>query len=159
MGNGVTIRPYEAGDEEGILVLLRRVFGGSRDGQWWEWLYAKNPAGRSIIWVAVDGEDIVGHMASLAVKIRLPGVSRPSQSRVGVVGQVIDSVVYPRYRRQGVMSKLMLQAEREAREKGWAFHYGCPNQYSHPLRKKLGSVDLFEAPRLLRILNHKEVAG
>jgi hypothetical protein len=72
------VRPYREGDEEGITELLVHVFEG-----WpkfdlnctpiahWKWKHQENPIGKSVVIVAESGEEIVGclHAISLRMKI------------------------------------------------------------------------------------------
>ncbi|MCI0586136.1 MAG: GNAT family N-acetyltransferase [Planctomycetes bacterium] len=93
------IRPYQPGDEEGILRLFGRVFGRpgvpQRTEREWRWRFRENPAGTRI-WVGLRGEEIVSHFASIPVRVLLEG-------RPAVFGQIVDSMVDPAHRGGGLM--------------------------------------------------------
>ncbi len=93
------IRPYEPGDEKGILRLFGRVFGRpgfpGRTEREWHWRFRENPAGTRI-WVGLHGEEIVSHFASVPVRVLLEG-------RPAMFGQIVDSMVDPAHRGGGLM--------------------------------------------------------
>ena len=91
-----TIRPYEAGDEEQILITFNRVFQEDSRGTQartmaeWRWAYPENPAGMRV-WIALDEGRVVAHYASRPVRVLVEGAPRRFT-------QIVDSMVHPDYR-------------------------------------------------------------
>ena len=113
----VTLRPYRAGDEVGIVEAFNRIFGGvdpnfrPRTLAHWRWEFAENPAGFEA-WLAVMPEDgatsdgaerVVGQYAAWVQPVLLEG--RPATFLHGV-----DSMTDPAVRRSlakgGVFARL-----------------------------------------------------
>ena len=96
---GITIRPYRAGDEAGILksfnLVFREVCGEGyvdRQRDFWEWEYLGNPAGYRI-WVAeADNGDIAGHYAGVPYRLST------AHGELCFV-HAVDSFTHPDYRR------------------------------------------------------------
>lgn len=93
-----TVRPYQAGDEQGILPLFNAVFAEGnptfepRTLAHWHWLFRDNPLGHHT-WVAVNaGGAIVGNYASI------PGLwLHHGEPMIGA--QAVDTCVAAEYRR------------------------------------------------------------
>lgn len=94
---GYEIRPYESGDEAGILELFNVVFAEHnpafqpRTMQHWRWAYADNPAGIRA-WVAVKNGQVACHYGSIPSAVHVDG-------EPGVFQQIVDSMVHPDHRR------------------------------------------------------------
>ena len=90
------IRPYAAGDEQGILATFNCVFGEDdpsfepRTLADWEWTYRRNPSGTRV-WVAVRDGLVAAHYASQPNRVRVEGKER-------IFGQILDSMVHPEHR-------------------------------------------------------------
>ena len=114
----ISTREYREGDEYGIIELLNIVFEKWRSGlKYWKWLYEKNPAGRPVIWVAEDGNSIVGHYAIFPVKMKLG-----ENSIMG--SQSVDTAVRSEFRRQGILKMLARRVYETGGKKGMLLTYG-----------------------------------
>ena len=96
------VRPYEAGDEEGIVALFNRVFSEGNPGfekrtvEDWSAIYLDNPAGMQTF-VATDPDGlIVGNYSSIPAFCHSQGQRRMST-------QAVDTCVDKAYR--GRLSK------------------------------------------------------
>lgn len=91
------IREFEEGDEVPLLEAFNRVFASvdpnfvPRSLEHWRWEFRDNPDG-SAIWLALDGERIVGQYAGIRQRVLLEGV--PATFLHGV-----DSMTDPAVRR------------------------------------------------------------
>ncbi len=91
------IRPFRAGDEEGILATFNLVFGENDPGfvprtrAEWDWAFAKNPAGQRI-WVAECAGEIAAQCAALPYRVHVDG-------RDTSFTQGVDSMVHPEHRK------------------------------------------------------------
>ncbi|MCJ8502100.1 GNAT family N-acetyltransferase [Desulfatitalea alkaliphila] len=59
------IRPYQTGDETGILDLYRQIYPQPRTLAQWAWEYRDTAAGPSVIYVICKDKEIIGHYAIL----------------------------------------------------------------------------------------------
>ena len=92
---------YRPDDLRGIHALYRRVFGAdaaSASRLRWDWQYRRNPAnpdGAPLIWVVREGPTIVGHCATMPVRLAVRG--HELDAAWGT-----DAMVAPERRRQGL---------------------------------------------------------
>jgi GNAT superfamily N-acetyltransferase len=86
-------------DMEGILSLRKIVFGeieeDKLDPRFWRWQIKENPDGIAWIYLAEDGDKIVGHLADLPKRFSVQG-------RVVLGTLTHDMMVHPDYRRRGI---------------------------------------------------------
>ncbi|MBU1628313.1 GNAT family N-acetyltransferase [bacterium] len=129
-----SLRSYEKGDEDNILELFKRVFGKNRTREEWNWRFKENPAGKSIIEVARDGDRIIGHYSVSPAKFLVQG-----SEYIGM--QEIDLMVSPDYikglKKAGVFIKLGKKLYENVEKAGIKFTFGFPNQNSSPIGSKL----------------------
>jgi hypothetical protein len=87
----ITVRPYQAGDEQAILATFNRVFARAdpafvpRTIEHWRWLYAENPCGTRVMIAVEDGGEVLAQYAGLPVRARLAG-------RDAIFCQAVDSM-------------------------------------------------------------------
>jgi len=116
----ITVRSYQAGDEDGILELFNSVFAeddpgyAQRSRAHWEWEFLKNPAGTQVVLGVESDGRIVAQYACLPARVSLRGENV-------CVGQGIDSVVHHEYRRGLKREGAFLKTARFYFE-----HYGVP---------------------------------
>ena len=91
------IRPFQPGDEEGILATFNVVFGENdpafvaRTRAEWDWAFARNPAGQRI-WVAECEGMIAAQCAALPYRVHVDGKDTSFT-------QGVDSMVHPEHRK------------------------------------------------------------
>lgn len=139
-----TVRPYEPGDEEGIVSLFNRVFSEdnpafkARSVENWSSIYLDNPAGIQVF-VAVGNEgDIIGNYSSIPSLCTLWG-------RAGLSTQAVDTCVDRRYR--GRLSKgsvfvtiarsFIEHFSREGKEPFDDYMWGLPNEQAFPVGTRI----------------------
>jgi hypothetical protein len=97
----ITIRPYRAGDEAGLLAGHNRIFP-QRSLAHWQWKFRDNPTGHVQVVLAEHERDgIVGAYVTLPVHYTIDGQRR-------VVGQCVDLWVLPEHRRAGARPGLFV---------------------------------------------------
>jgi GNAT superfamily N-acetyltransferase len=136
-------RHYQPGDEEGILRLLKEVFQEDRSREWWQWYYRDNPAGSSIIYLAVKKGEIIGHRA-LVPYILWDGEGYKT------VGQATDAVTHPAYQGQGIFRMLTQEAVQEAKKREWQFIFSFPNEKSLPGNQKMGWIPVMKLRKWIK---------
>jgi GNAT superfamily N-acetyltransferase len=90
-------------DMERILSLRKLVFGEEEkdklDPRFWKWEFIKNPHGKALIYMVVEGEKIIGHFADLPRRFFVKG-----QKVLGTLS--LDLMVHPEYQRRGIFEKM-----------------------------------------------------
>ncbi|MBI1382295.1 MAG: GNAT family N-acetyltransferase [Planctomycetaceae bacterium] len=106
-----TIRPYEPGDEHGILEGFNLVFGADnprhveRTLEEWRWAFDRHPRGRRIM-VALHNDRIVGQYAGIAYRTNLMGEERDF---VHMVDSFMVHEYRARYKRPGLFVHTVLR--------------------------------------------------
>ena len=140
------IRQYRTGDEKRIINMLNKLYTIPRNEDWWQWKFQRNPAGKSIILVAVDGDEIVGHYALIPWRFKL------AEQNI-LAYQDVDAVTHAGYQKQGIFTSLANMSLDEAKARGAPFVFGFPNKVSLPGHLKVGWHIVTELRYLLKILN------
>jgi GNAT superfamily N-acetyltransferase len=141
----IEIDRYRPADRDALDALYRRVLGDERAEalrRRWDWTYVDNPNlpdGSPLIWLARDGEAIVGQYATMPVRLWVAG------HEIGAAWGT-DVMVAPEGQRQGLGHRLFTT---------WDEHVGASiglglTDASHGLFKKLQWPDLGRVPRLVR---------
>lgn len=100
-------------DRRGVETLERRTYGSDAADATrlrWDWLHARNPfnpTGRPHIWVAREGPSIVGHCATMPVRVSLKGLEVDGAWSTGVL-------VAPERDRQGLGEALLRTWDRSS---------------------------------------------
>ncbi|MGH7410897.1 MAG: hypothetical protein ACREJ6_07565, partial [Candidatus Methylomirabilis sp.] len=89
---GLTLRPYRPGDEEGIRALFKMAYGKERSPAYWRWKFCDNPAGQQIMLAVTGTGEVVGQYAGV------PALAAKG-SRSYLLSQAVESMVDPRFRR------------------------------------------------------------
>ena len=130
--SGYQVRPYQPGDEKGILQLFNEVFAEgdenfqSRTLAQWRWEYQENPAGRQVMIAVTDTGRVIAHYACLPAAVNVRGERC-------IAGQGVDSMVHPDYRR-GLKREGPFLAVARAYFERWgnarvcAYGFGYPNK-------------------------------
>jgi hypothetical protein len=139
-----TIRPYNPGDESGILELFKAAFKHDRLIEEWRWRFIDNPSGKACIYVCDDIGKIIGHYAVSPAIFNVKG-----SEYVGT--QEIDLMVSSDYtkglKKAGIFLKLGKILYEHVKRDGIHFTFGFPNQNSSPIgAKHLGWVKMDEIP-------------
>ncbi len=97
----------------------------------WRWKHFENPFGKSFIMLATDDSGIVGVRSFMRWQWK---------TRTTLLESVrgVDTVVHPRYQRQGMFGKLTLALARYSRAQGIDFLFSTPNNGSNRAYGKLG---------------------
>ena len=162
----ISVRPYQEGDEEGILELFNDVFGEDdpgyrqRSAAHWRWEFLDNPAGTQVVLGIEPGGRIIAQYACLPARVHLRGDDV-------CCGQGIDSVVHRDYRRGLKREGAFLKVARYYFEHYGvpevnAFGYGFPNKKAYRIGVRMLDYVPIAAPvaTLARnLFNFKDDAG
>ncbi len=143
----ITVREYQAGDEEEINRLTNLIFHETRSLEEWHWKFERD----SIITVAEADGKIVGHNACLVARIKY-------RDKVVRAAQAVDYFVHPEFRAGGRLQRELLAPQPASARKGRiAFAFGFANEFSYPVAKWLLQYqDLFPLLTLFRRLNWRQ---
>ncbi len=146
------IDQYRPDDRHAIDLMYRRIFGpdaADANRLRWDWQYQRNPnnAGRAVrIWVAREGQAVVGQYATMPVQLRAAG-----QEVCGSWG--MDVMVAPEKQRQGLGEMLFRTWDQNV---GASLGLGL-SESSYRLFKKLQWPDLGPVPCLVKPLTRRAV--
>jgi len=144
------IERYRPDDRRQIEALYRRVFGtdmAEANRLRWDWQYRRNPnvpAAGPLIWVAREGQAIVGQYA--AMPVRITADKREIDAAWGM-----DVMVAPERQRQGLGDVMFRTWDRNV---GAALGLGL-SESSYRLFKKLNWPDVGPVPCLIKPLSRR----
>jgi len=131
----VDVRRATDGDLPAVLELAQAALGwrpGDPNDEFFRWKHLDNPAGRSPMWVAVDGGQVVGFRVFL--RWRFVGGDGHPRSAV----RAVDTATHPDHQGRGIFRQLTLGAVDELRDEGVDFIFNTPNAQSRPGYLKMG---------------------
>lgn len=99
------------------------------------WKHLDNPAGRSPMWVACDGGEVIGFRAMLRWEF-----TGPSGGHIRAV-RAVDTATHPDHHRRGIFRALTMAAVEELSADGVDFVFNTPNENSRPGYLKMGWID------------------
>lgn len=148
-----TTETYQKHNLPEITEMAREHYGNSwvSDGEFLNWQYEKNPAGKAVIRLARDVRS--GRLAGQTIVIPM----RFKTPREVVGGTLcLNLLTREAYRGQGIFTGLATAVNQACPEQGLDFCYAFPNPNSYPgFIHKLGFTDLGRVPLLLFPLNPK----
>ncbi len=121
-------------DIPAIVELLKSGLGESlmpKSENFWRWKHFENPFGKSFVLLATDDSGIVGVRSFMRWQWK---------TRTTLLESVrgVDTVVHPRYQRQGMFGKLTLALAKYCRSQSIDFLFSTPNNGSNRAYAKLG---------------------
>ena len=124
MAQEYSIRPYESGDEEGIVQLLQLVFNGwpnfdldCSPVDHWRWKYLCNPTGESLVIIGESNGEIVGCSHTYLINLKMG-------ERIVKGGFAADAAVHPDYRGKGLWKGLREAKKTQEVDSGLGFRMG-----------------------------------
>ena len=128
MAEQIEVRPFEDGDLEQVLEVLRLSLGEPaglrRTNELFAWKHFENPFGRSLLLVAAADGRIAGFRAFM--RWRLQG---PAGDTLNCV-RAVDTATHPAFQRRGVFRLLTLAGIDEATAEGVDLIFNTPNEKS-----------------------------
>jgi hypothetical protein len=136
------IRPFKPEDAEAVSRLFSRHTSYRRDAAFWLWFNRILPVRPSIVAVAEDAGEVVGHYAILPVELRLP------DGKLTTAGHGVHAFVGPSHRDRVGIFQISALAYRLAREAGLSAVFGFPNERYRLVQEKIErwrAVSVFNA--------------
>lgn len=127
---------YAPERRDDVRALMEEVFGSVASAEEFDWWHERNPAGRRLLSVVLDGERVAGASGMSFHRMALGGEERE-------VAFALDAATHPDYRGRGLWSALEVRNEEEAARAGAAAVLGFTNPMAGPiLVGRLGWRDL-----------------
>lgn len=148
--SGLEVRRASSSDVPAIIALAERSLQWEKDDPneaFFRWKHLENPAGRSAMWVAVDGGEIVGLRAFL--RWRWQSVDGSVIESV----RAVDTATRPDHQGRGIFTDLTLTGVDALRDEGVSFVFNTPNDKSRPGYLKMGWQVVGRVPLSLRLLS------
>jgi glycosyltransferase involved in cell wall biosynthesis/GNAT superfamily N-acetyltransferase len=140
------IRHATPDDRPAVIELLGRSLGSDGDPRYprlFEWKHELNPFGASPMWVATDGDRIIG----LRTLMRWEFVRGGSVLRAV---RAVDTATDPDYQGRGLFTALTLHGIEAMRTEGVDFVFNTPNDQSRPGYLKMGWREVGRMPAAVR---------
>lgn len=119
------IRPYQPGDEAGILDLYRENYPTPRTLEQWTWEYKDTAAGPSVIYVICKNDEIIGHYAIIPLPAFCDG-------KKILLGKAEGAMIKPQERfiaaRKGFLKELVKRGRLDAFAAGIPIIFGFTSQ-------------------------------
>ncbi len=130
MAEGLTFRKFRKEDLTRISNFMKSVFAAdssirSHEPEYYEWKCYKNPALPGEMWLAEDGDKIVGMKSMIPKRMKVLG-------KVLDAAETGDTFTHPNYQRQGIFTTLFSVARENGLDKRIKLIYGTPNVNSLP---------------------------
>ncbi|GEM_PF-4531572 len=155
MGNDLSIRLYENGDEADIFHLTKAVhpkngYNYNEWFDWWKWEFKKSPYGSGLVFLAEENSAIIGHLALIPIKVK--------HNNHIINGAIeLDDMVHPNFRRKGIFSALLNYSYILAKENNIDITYIFPNDMAYPMHLKTGRHKINNTFFLFKCLNFKKL--
>lgn len=151
------VRDGDERDIEGILSLRKVVFGEMEkdklDPGFWRWEFNEGPDGKAFIYVAEDGNKIIGHFADVPKRFSVQG-----EILLGTLS--LDLMVHPHYRRRGIFFELGRYGIQRVRNENGRF------MTAYPIRsetidglKKIGWREVTQLPVLVYPIRFRSIVN
>lgn len=110
MQNDVIVKQMDVSEKDKVLAFLKTAYADNprqSDPDFWDWHFVKSPhadAQKMPVWLAKSGERIAGQLAAIPVKLQVATEIVPAI-------WILDMIVDPDFRRQGLAKRLVNAAE------------------------------------------------
>ncbi len=145
--SSIDIRVNKPSDFPAIMELVKTCYGDKAEPpEWWRWRHFDPNISHSIIYLAIQGDKVVG--------MRPMALFPYSLHEKLLIGALFSAVmVHPQFRRQGIFRSLVNACVEEAWRLGADFVNTMPNDLSYPGFINMGWNDPGDRTLLVRPLN------
>ncbi len=132
---------------DGIIRLFNGVFKKNISTDYLSWKNDRNPAGASIIRLALEENDVIGYTCLWLFQMKL-------FHEDGLCGQSVDTMVHSDHRRKGIFEKLSLSGVEGGISQNMKINFRFPNHMALSASvNKLGTTKISDIPQYMKILN------
>ncbi len=119
----LSVRTYQASDEQQILPAFNQAFGVQREVEHWQWKFLNNPQGAPCTSTAWQGHTLAAHYSGYPLRLSLSAEHSTSVQHIG------DTFTMPAFRGQGrgassLLARVFRHFERSYFERQVHFAYG-----------------------------------
>jgi GNAT superfamily N-acetyltransferase len=126
------ILPIEQVPIEEVLPVINQSLNVSNDRDWFIWKHVENPSGKSLGWVAVSAQGVIGVRLFMRWVLQAGG-------RIIRAARPVDTATAPQARGRGVFRELTRFAVAEVeKDKQIALIFNTPNEQSRPGYSRMG---------------------
>jgi glycosyltransferase involved in cell wall biosynthesis/GNAT superfamily N-acetyltransferase len=144
---GLDIREATPDDRPAIIELCRASLGWGNDPrfeQLFSWKHDQNAFGPSYMWVATDGDKIVGLRAFMRWEFVRGG-------EVLHAVRAVDTATHPDYQGKGLFTAMTMHGLDVIKDDGIDFVFNTPNHKSRPGYLKMGWQEVGKLPVAIRV--------
>lgn len=144
---GLNIREATPADRPAILELCRASLGWCDDprfAQLFSWKHDQNAFGPSYLWVATDGDQVVGLRAFMRWEFVRGG-------EILHAVRAVDTATHPDYQGKGLFTAMTLHGLEVVTDDGIDFVFNTPNDKSRPGYVKMGWREVGKLPVAIRV--------
>ncbi|MCG2722950.1 MAG: GNAT family N-acetyltransferase [Thermodesulfovibrionales bacterium] len=141
----VIFRKYRIGDEHGLTLLAKTVWGKDFSEDYWRWKFIENPARKNFANVAEWNGEIIGFAGYVPWQMTVMG------TRV-VAALYADLMVHPEWRKKNIFFPLNRKSRNEIRGEA-AFHFGFSSEISFKIFRKRFKYMGFYPCKMQRFMN------
>jgi N-acetylglutamate synthase-like GNAT family acetyltransferase len=148
------IRPSNNSDIPNIIKLLKSSLGESlmpKSEAYWQWKHIDNPFGASPVWVAEEGNQIIGVRAFMQWNWQ-------KGDTVYKAIRAVDTATDPAHQGKGIFKKLTLGLLEQCEQEGIDLVYNTPNKQSKPGYLKMGWEEVGKLPIQISIKRPIDIA-
>lgn len=148
------IRPSNNSDIPNIIKLLKSSLGESlmpKSEAYWQWKHIDNPFGASPVWVAEEGNQIIGVRAFMQWNWQ-------KGDTVYKAIRAVDTATDPAHQGKGIFKKLTLGLLEQCEQEGIDLVYNTPNKQSKPGYLKMGWEEVGKLPIQISIKRPIKIA-
>lgn len=146
MKPAMTIRLAETQDVPAIVALLKQSLGevsSAKTEAYWQWKHIANPFGSSPVYVASDGEQLIGVRAMMRWQWQ-------TKTELYISLRAVDTATHPQHQGKGVFKALTQHLLELAKTEDYAFVFNTPNEHSLPGYLKMGWQVFSKAPVFIK---------
>ncbi len=145
--SGIIFRKYQIGDEKGLNLLAKDIWGFEFSEDYWRWKYLDNPLRDNYSYVAESDGRVIGFSGCIPWRLFVTGKE--------VIGaQMTDMMVHPEWRRKNIYFPLNRCTLEDIRRRT-DLQYGFGNPSSFSIYKKRFKYDGFSPVKMQKILDMK----
>lgn len=147
MKHELKLRKLERGDEEGLVDIYRDVFNVELGVDYWRWKYYENPLGEHSMYVALDGERIVGEVGAILCRCKVGAEEM-------LASQIVDIVIRRDYQKGGPFFDLVKLAREDLIRKSVSFSYAVTIKKTYKISTRLlGYKALTPIKRFVKVID------
>jgi GNAT superfamily N-acetyltransferase len=154
----MNIRPFKITDSTAISAFMKTHFledlgfiARSHEADYYAWKYGRNPAGKPIVWIAEEDDELAGFFGVVPKRFWI-------HDKEVLCGEMVDAFLSPKFQGRGVFQKLVRNVFDECHKIGIEYLLGSPNEIARPIWvKRYGFREIFDYRSMVRPFNFSSI--